>query len=139
MDTHGSKIGAKISEGRGRPWGIFFGFYKTRHILLSDSPNCTVLHAVVLTQYRRVTDGQSDRQTDGQTDGIAVASTASTASIAARCKNVALSLSAIGELFVSIHCVANESNVLLVSDLNWTLCDLCSLKVITGMRQFRLE
>ena len=34
--------GAKISEGRGRPWGIFFGFYKTRHILLSDSANCTV-------------------------------------------------------------------------------------------------
>jgi len=33
---------------------------------------CTVLHAVVLTQYRRVTD----RRTDGQTDGIAVASTA---------------------------------------------------------------
>jgi len=31
-----------------------------------------VLRAVVLTQYRRVTD----RQTDGQTDGIAVASTA---------------------------------------------------------------
>jgi len=35
-----------------------------------------VLHAVVLTQYRRVTEGQTDRQTDGQTDGIAVASTA---------------------------------------------------------------
>jgi len=31
-----------------------------------------VLRAVVLTQYRRVTDGQMD----GQTDGIAVASTA---------------------------------------------------------------
>jgi len=31
-----------------------------------------VLRAVVLTQYRRVTDGQTDRQTDG----IAVASTA---------------------------------------------------------------
>jgi len=60
-------LGAKISEGRGHPWGIFFGFYKTRH-----SANCTVLRAVVLTQYRRVTD----RRTDGQTDGIAVASTA---------------------------------------------------------------
>jgi len=69
-------------RGRGRPWGLFFGFYKTRHILLSDSANCTVLRAVVLTQYRRVTD----RQTDGQTDGIAVTSTA-LASIAARCKN----------------------------------------------------
>ena len=54
--------------GSGSPWGIFFGFYKTRHILLSDNANCTVLRAVVLTQYRRVTDGQ--------TDGIAIASTA---------------------------------------------------------------
>jgi len=42
--------------------------YKTRHILLSNGENCIVLHAVVLTQYRRVTDGQ--------TDGIAVANTA---------------------------------------------------------------
>jgi len=50
------------------PGEYFFGFYKTRHILLSDSANCTVLCAVVLTQYRRVTDRQ--------TDGIAVASTA---------------------------------------------------------------
>ena len=64
----GRSLGAKISEGRGRPWGIFFGFYKTRHILLSDSANCAVLRAVVLTQYRRMTAGQ--------TDGIAVASTA---------------------------------------------------------------
>jgi len=52
---------AKISGGRGRPWGIFFGLYKTRHILLSNGANCTVLRAVVLTQYRRVTDGQTDR------------------------------------------------------------------------------
>jgi len=72
----GRSVRAKISWGRVRPWGIFFGFYKTRLILLSDSANCTVLHAVVLTQYRRVTDGQSDRRTDRQTDGIAVASTA---------------------------------------------------------------
>jgi len=49
----------------------FFGFYKTRHILLSDSANCTVLRAVFLTQYQGVTDGR----TDGQTDGIAIAST----------------------------------------------------------------
>ena len=63
-------------RGKGRPWGIFFGFYKIRHILLSDSANCTVLRAVVLTQYRRVTDGRTDRQTDRQTDGITVASTA---------------------------------------------------------------
>jgi len=54
------------------PGEYFFGFYKTRHILLSNGVNCTVLRAVVLTQYRRVTDGRSD----GQTDGIAVANTA---------------------------------------------------------------
>ena len=65
----GRSLGAKISGGRGHPWGIFFGFYETRHILLSDSANCTVLHTVVLTQYRRVTDGQTDRQTDRRTDG----------------------------------------------------------------------
>jgi len=51
----GRSLGAKISGGRGRPWGIFVGFYKTRHILLSDRANCTVLRAVILTQYRRVT------------------------------------------------------------------------------------
>ena len=53
-----------------------FGFYKTRHILLSNGENCIVLHAVVLTQYRRVTDRQTDGRTDGWTDGIAVANTA---------------------------------------------------------------
>ena len=68
----GRSVLAKISGRRGRPWGIFFGFYKTRYILLSDSANCTVLRAVVLTQYRRATHGRTDRQTDG----IAVASTA---------------------------------------------------------------
>jgi len=60
----GRSHGAKISGGRGRPWGIFFGFYKTRHILLSDSANCTVLYAVVLTQYWHMTDGRTDRQTE---------------------------------------------------------------------------
>jgi len=72
----GRSLGAKISGGGGRPWGIFFGFYKTRHILLSNSANCTVLRAVVLTQYRRVTDRQTDGRTDGWTDGIAIANTA---------------------------------------------------------------
>jgi len=66
----GRSLGAKISGVRGHPWAIFFSFYKTRHILLSDSANCTVLRAAVLTQYRR------DRQTDRQTDGTAVAGTA---------------------------------------------------------------
>jgi len=56
----GGSVSARISGERSRPSGIFFGFYKTRHILLADSANCTVLRAVVLTQYRRVTDGQTD-------------------------------------------------------------------------------
>ena len=60
----GRSLWAKLSGGRGHPWRIFFGFYKTRHILLSNGANCTVLRAVVLTQYRRVTD----RQTDGRTE-----------------------------------------------------------------------
>jgi len=55
-------------SGRGCPWVIFFGFYKTRHILLYHSANCTVLRAVVLTQYWRLTDGG--------TDGIGITSTA---------------------------------------------------------------
>ena len=58
-----------------RRWNNF-DLYKTRHILLSNGENCIVLRAVVLTQYRHVTDGRTDRQTDGQTDGIAVANTA---------------------------------------------------------------
>jgi len=62
-------------RGSGRPWGIFFGFYKTRHILLSGRANYTMLRAVVSTQYRRVAAGWTDGQTDRQTDGIAVAST----------------------------------------------------------------
>ena len=50
------------------PGEYFFDFYKTRHILLSDNANCTVLRAVVLTQYRRVTHGQTDRRTDRRTE-----------------------------------------------------------------------
>jgi len=63
----GRSLGVIIIGGRGRPWGTFFGFYKTRHILLSNGANCTVLRAVVLTQYRRVTD--RERETEGWTDG----------------------------------------------------------------------
>jgi len=65
----GRSVRAKISGGSGCPWGIFFGFYKTRDILLSDSINFTALHAVVLVQFRCVTDGRTDgRRTDGQTE-----------------------------------------------------------------------
>ena len=56
----GRSLWAKISGGRGCPWGIFFGFDKTRHILLSNGENCIVLRAVVLTQDRCVTDGRTD-------------------------------------------------------------------------------
>jgi len=41
-------------QRKGSSMGNIFSFYKTRHILLSDSANCTVLRAVVLTQYRGV-------------------------------------------------------------------------------------
>ena len=58
LSGEGRSLGGKISGGRGRHWGIFFGFYKTTHILLSDSANCTVLRAVV------VTDGRIDRWTE---------------------------------------------------------------------------
>jgi len=68
----------------------FFGFYKTRHILLSDSVNCTVLRAVVLTQYR-------------QTDGIAVASTA----LAMRALRRAVKI--LASVRFPINCLANSS------------------------------
>jgi len=60
LSGEGRSLGAKISGGRGRPWWIFFGFYKPRHILLSDSANCIVLRAVVLTQYWCVRNGRTD-------------------------------------------------------------------------------
>ena len=62
LSGEGGSLCAKISGGRGRPWWVFFGFYKTRHIVLSDSANCTMLRTVVLTQYRHVTNGQTDRR-----------------------------------------------------------------------------
>ena len=61
LSGEGGSLLAKISGEGVVPGEYFFGFYKTRHILLSDSANCTVLRAVVLTQYRRVTDGQIGR------------------------------------------------------------------------------
>ena len=64
----GRSLAAKISGEGVVPGEYFFGFYKTKRILLSDRANCTVLRAVVLTQYRRVTDGRTDGQTDRQTD-----------------------------------------------------------------------
>ena len=66
LSGEGRSLGAKISGEGVVPGEYFFGFYKTRHILLSDSANCTLLRAVVLTQYQRVTDGRTDRRTDRQ-------------------------------------------------------------------------
>jgi len=70
----GRSLGAKISGGRVVPGDYFFGFYKTRHILLSNSANRPA------TCHRFDTipacDGQTDGQTVGRTDGIAVANTA---------------------------------------------------------------
>jgi len=60
----GRSVRAKISGEGVVPGEYFFDVYKTKHILLSDSANCTVLRAVDLTQYRRVTDGRTDRQTE---------------------------------------------------------------------------
>jgi len=61
----GRSVQAKISGGRGVPGEYFLVSTKLDTF-------CTMLRAVVLTQYRRATDGRTDRQTDG----IAVASTA---------------------------------------------------------------
>ena len=72
LSGEGRPLGANISGEGVVPGEYFFGFYKTRHILLSNSENCTVLRAVVLLQYLRVTD----RRTDRQKVGIAIASTA---------------------------------------------------------------
>ena len=72
LSGRGRSVRAKIS-GEGVVRGEYFLVStKLGPFLLSDSANCTMLRAVVLTQYRRVTD----RRTDRQTDGIAVASTA---------------------------------------------------------------
>ena len=63
----GRSVRAKTS-GEGVVLRNIFDFYKTRQILLSDSANCIVLRAVVLTQYRRVTDRQTDGRTDRRTE-----------------------------------------------------------------------
>ena len=63
--------GAKISGGRGHPWGICFGCYKTRHILLSNGAK---LHRATCRRFDTIP--ASDGRTDRQTDGIAIASTA---------------------------------------------------------------
>jgi len=63
-------------RGKGRPWGTFFSFYKTRHILVSDSANCTVLRTCRRLDTIPAHAWQTDRQTDTQTNANAIASTA---------------------------------------------------------------
>ena len=65
----GRSLWAKISGGRGRPWGIFFGFYKTRHILLSKLHRATCRRFDTTPACDGQMDGRMDRQTDGHTDG----------------------------------------------------------------------
>ena len=42
------------------PLGSFLIEGKIKHIFLSFNEDCIILRLVVLTQYRRVTDGQTD-------------------------------------------------------------------------------
>jgi len=60
----GRSLGAKISERRGCPWGIFFGFYKTRHIFAIQQ--CK-LHRATCRRFDTIP--ACDGRTDGQTDG----------------------------------------------------------------------
>ena len=62
----GRSVRAKISGGRGRPWGIF----------LVSTKLDTFCYLTVQTALCYVTIPACDGQTDRQTDGIAVASTA---------------------------------------------------------------
>ena len=70
LSGEGRSLGAKIAGGGVVPGEHFLVSTKldTFFYLTVQAANCTVLRAVVLAQYRRVTDGQ--------TDGTAVASTA---------------------------------------------------------------
>ena len=74
--------------------------------MLSDGANCTVLRAVVLIRYRRVTDGQTDRRTDR----IAVARTALAMRRAVKTLNVIWNNS-----FRKILTVVGESALLIYS------------------------
>jgi len=70
--SRGRSLGAKISGEGVVPGEYFLVSTKLDTFCYLTVQNCTVLRAVVLTQYRRVTD----RRTDRQTNGIAIASTA---------------------------------------------------------------
>jgi len=65
----GRSLGAKISGEGVVPAEYFFCSYKTRHILLSDGANCTVLSCRrfdSIPACDRRTDGQAHGRTDGR-------------------------------------------------------------------------
>jgi len=72
LPSGGSRsLGAKISGGRGRPWGIFLVFAKLDtfcYPTLETAP----CYAVVLTQYRRVTDRRTDVGIPVDSTGLAM-------------------------------------------------------------------
>jgi len=70
----GRSLWAKISGGRGRPWGIFF-LVSTKLDTLCY-PTVQTAPCYVPSFWHNTGVWRTDRQTDGQTDGIAVASTA---------------------------------------------------------------
>jgi len=65
----GRSLGAKISGGRGRPWGIFLVSTKLDTFCYL-TVLCIVRRAAVLTQYRRVRDGRSDGRNCRKTNEI---------------------------------------------------------------------
>ena len=69
----GRSVPSKISGGSGRPWGIFFGFYKTDTFCY---PTVQTTPCYVPSFWHNTGVWQTDGQTDRQTDGIAIASTA---------------------------------------------------------------
>jgi len=71
FDPHFEEVVGGVEPSSMARWKALAEFllsenYKTRHILLSNGANCTVLRAVVLTQYRRVTDGRTHGRTELQ-------------------------------------------------------------------------
>ena len=66
----GRSLGAKISGGRGRPWGIFFGFYTF------CNPTVQTARCYVPSFWHNTGVWRTDRRTDRETNGIAVAITA---------------------------------------------------------------
>ena len=60
----------KFQGGRGRPWGIFFGLYKTTHFAIQRFK----LHRATCRRFDTIP--ACDGETDRRTDGIVVANTA---------------------------------------------------------------